>query len=127
MNTVERVMARRQVNAEIRTDPVEVSMIRRTKVEVPGGGWRWSAPTPQPKIEVLIMPAKRRMSDMQVNTEMGDIVDYPFILLARHDADIRRDDEFVWEGDRFEVMQIHIKEEVSVTAMVDYYGGAKNG
>lgn len=127
MNRTELVMARRQVDAEIKSDPIVVNMVRRTKIDVPGGGWRWSPPTQGPDIECLIMPTKRRMSEMQVNTEMGDIVDYSFILLARHDADIKRDDTFTWEGDQFEVQQVHIKEQVSVTAMIDYFGGAKNG
>lgn len=127
MNRTELIMARRQVDAEIKSDPVEVQMVRKTKESAPGGGWRWSSPTLGPTIEVLIMPAKRRMSEMQVNTELGNVIDYPFILLARHAADIRRDDTFTWEGDEFEVKQIHIKAQVSVTAMIDYFGGAKNG
>lgn len=127
MNRTELLMARRQVDAEIKSDPVNVQMVRRAKEDVPGGGWKWGSPTPGPILQVLIMPAKRRMSEMQVNTELGDVIDYPFILLARHTADIRRDDTFTWEGDEFEVQQVHIKAEVSVTAMIDYFGGAKNG
>ena len=120
-------MARRQIDAEIKTDPVMITPIRRTQVSDGAGGYRWGPPTPQEPVEVLIMPAKRRLSDMQVNTELGEVIDYSYIVLARHDADIRRDDTFTWQGDEFEVKSIHIKTEISLTAQVDYYGGTKNG
>lgn len=128
MSTVERLMARRQVEAEIKTDPVEIIVTRRTKVSDGAGGWRWGPPTPMPAQEVLITPAKRRLSDMLVNTELGQVVDYPYIILARHNADLKRDDVFFWQGDQFQVQTIHIETEVSITAQVDYFGGgAKNG
>lgn len=127
MHPTERLMHRRQVDAEINADPVRVTMERREKTSDGAGGFVWGSYVPQAPVEVLIMPAKRRMSDMLVNTELGDVVDYPFWLLARHTADIQPGDKFLWEGDTFVVKQIHIKVEASVTAQIDYFGGAKNG
>ena len=126
MNATERLMARRQVAAEIRTDPVEVAMIRREKIDDGAGGWRWDDESTQPPITVLIMPAKRRMGEMLTNTELGDVINYPFILLAHHNDDVRRGDHFYWEGDLFQVAVLHIKDEVSKTAQIDYYAGTKN-
>lgn len=121
-------MARRQVQAEIQTDPVDIIPTRKTKVKDGSGGWRWSPPTPidEPQT-VLIAPAKRRLSDMIVNTELGNVVDYPFILVAKHDADIEQDDTFSWNGEQFQVKSIHIKTEVSKIVQVDYFGGNTNG
>ena len=126
MNATERLMARRQVDAEIRTDPVAIALIRRTKIETPDGGWRWSEPTTLDPIVVLIMPAKRRVGDVTINTELGDVINYPFVLLGRHNHDIRRDDSFYWNGDLFQVEALHIKDQVSKTAMIDYFGGENN-
>lgn len=127
MKAVERIMSRRQVDAEIKADPVMLTFYRRTEIPDGAGGFTFSPPTPGSPVECLIMPAKRRMSFMQVNTELGDVVDYAYIILARHPADIKPNDTFSWEGDQFEVESVHIKAEVSVTAMVNYYGGNKNG
>ena len=127
MNPTERLMHRRQVNAEIKADPVMITPERRTKTSDGAGGWIFGSYEPQSPVEVLIMPAKRRMSDMLVNTELGDVVDYPFWMLARHDADIQPKDKFTWAGDVYEVRQVHIKMEASITAGIDYYGGTKNG
>jgi hypothetical protein len=124
---IERLMARRQVHAEILTDPAMITPVRKVKIDTADGGWRWSPPTPQVPVQVLIIPAKRRLSDMIVATELGNVVDYPYIILARHFADIKRDDTFTWQGEEFQVKTISIKTEVSITAQVDYFGGAKNG
>lgn len=126
MNATERLMARRQVAAEIRTDPVQIALIRREKIDDGAGGWRWGPESVQAPQTFLIMPAKRRMGDMITNTELGDVINYPYVLLAHHDADVLRDDHFYWQGDLFRVDTLHIKEEVSKTAMIDYYAGAKN-
>lgn len=126
MSRVETIMARRQVDAEIKTDPVSISIIRREKIDTLDGGWKWDDAEPLEPITVLIMPAKRRMSEMTVNTELGDVVDYPYIVLGYHYDDIQRDDSFYWNGDRFQVKTLHIKDQVSKTAQVDYYGGENN-
>lgn len=126
MNPTERIMARRQVAAEIASDPVEVAIIRRPKIDTGDGGWRWGEDATLPPITVLIMPAKRRLGEMTVNTELGEVPNYPYILLGYHDADIKRDDSFYWNGDRFQVKTLHIKDQVSKTAQIDYYGGTNN-
>lgn len=128
MSPVERLMHRRQVDAEIKADPILIVFERRAKVSDGAGGFIFGPYEPiDPAVEVLIMPAKRRMSEMLVNTELGTVVDYPFWMLARHDADIKPKDKFTWAGDVFRVEQLHIKMEASITAQIDYFGGTKNG
>lgn len=127
-NPVELLMERRQIDALINADPSLITPLRKSRVSAPGGGWRWADnPTPIGPYEVLIAPAKRRLSDMLVNTELGDVTQYPYIVVARHTAVLKKDDTFVWQGETFVVKSIHIKTSVSVTAQVDYLGGNRNG
>lgn len=127
MNRVEVLMARRQVNALILADPVMITPARKTQIDTGDGGWKWGPSTPQGQVQVAIVPAKRRLSEFLVNTELGKVVDYPFILLGRHTADIQKDDTFTWQGDQYQVKSIYIKTEVSLTAQIDYFGGTTNG
>lgn len=126
VSTVERIMSRRQVDAEIKADPVMIVLTRQEKVSDGAGGWRLSEPRDLDPQEVAIVPAKRRLSDMLVNTELGDVVNAPFIVLGRYNLDIERGDHFTWNGDDFKVDQVGIKEEVSKTCPVIYFGGTNN-
>ena len=119
-------MSRRQVDAEIKADPVDIILMRKTKVADGAGGWKWSDEAPLRPQQVTIVPAKRRLSDMLVNTELGDVVNAPYIVLGRYTLDIQRGDHFTWNGDDFKVDQVAIKEEVSKTCPVVYFGGTHN-
>lgn len=126
---VERIAGRRVVDAEINADPITIYPERRVKIDDNAGGWYWSdwLPVNDPDgYEVLITTAKRRLGDMTIGTELGDVVRSPYIVVARHDVDLRRDDRFLWNDDLFQVMGVQIKDEVQVTAQVDYFGGAHN-
>ncbi len=126
MTPVERIMSRRQINAMILKDFVNISFIRKTKVDVAGGGWRWSDPTPIDPQQVSLIPFKRRMSELLINTEIGDVPDLPYVLLGRHNLDIMPDDIFIYQGETFQVITIDLKREVRVAAHVDYFGGGNN-
>jgi hypothetical protein len=67
------------------------------------------------------------MTEFLVSTELGDVPDLPYTILGRHDFDVKKGDWFTWEGDKFEIITIDIKQEVRVAAHADYFGGAKNG
>lgn len=126
LSHVELITARRQVNAEINADPVDVELRRRTKINDGAGGWKWSDFVPLKAQEVTIIPAKRRLSEMLVNTELGDVVHAPYIILGRHNFDVQRGDRFTWNGDDFVVKEVAIKIEVAKTCPVDYFGGGTN-
>lgn len=127
LTRVEALMARRQVHAEIKADPEKIVFYRQEEVPDGVGGSTLTPLAPAFTAEVSIIPAKRRLSTMLVGTELGDVVNYSYIVLARAGVDIRRGDQFWWKGDHFTVQSIHIKTQVSVTAQVDYFGGARNG
>lgn len=121
------VMERRQIDALIRQDPVEVVFMRRTKISKPGNSWEWSDYTPvlvnnKPQIVVMI-PFKRRMTEFLVNTELGDVADLPYVIVGPHDLDVQRDDTFEIDGEQFVVRTIDLKKQVRKACQVDYFGG----
>ena len=121
-------MSRRQIDALIKADPIEVVFLRKEKVETPDGGWRWADPAPLPAQEVCLIPFKRRMTEFLKNTELGDVPDLPYVLLGRHDLDIQANDVFTYCGDKYQVITIDMAEpEVKTAAHIDYFGGGTNG
>lgn len=122
-------MERRQVEALIKYDPVEILFNRRTKISDGAGGYKWSpyAPLPVGPQEVTLIPFKRRLADMTINTEMGHVVNYPWTIVAVPEVDIERGDRFIHNGDEFEVKFLDLKEYVRKMAAVDYYSGTNNG
>lgn len=128
VSQTEKIVARRVVNAEIKADPIIIFPERRTKINDGAGGWKWSnwVPVTTDGFEVLITTAKRRLADMIAGTELGDVVRAPYVVIARHDVDLQRDDRFTWNGDVFTVTGVQIKTDVEVVAQVDYFGGVNN-
>lgn len=127
----ERIMARRQIDALIRADPVDIVIWRKLRVPDGAGGWRWSAPTPildgEPQ-RVTLIPFKRRMTEFLVSTELGNVPDLPYVVVGYHTLNIQREDTFTYNGDTFEVQTVDIEQkDVRIAAHVDYFGGATNG
>lgn len=126
VSNVERIMARRQINRMIEDDRVTVTFTRRERLSAPGGGWRWGNPRTLDPQEAGLIPFKRRMSDFVINTELGQVIDGAYVLLGRHDFDVKREDTFELNGERFRVKQVDVKTEIRVSAIIDYDGGPLN-
>lgn len=124
----ELVMARRQIDAMILADPLDVTFLRRQKVDTLDGGWKLSDPTPLAEAQqVRLIPFKRRMTEFLTNTELGNVSDLPYVLLGRHTLDIEKGDTFTWDEQTFEVITLDISEpEVKTAAHIDYFGGGIN-
>lgn len=120
-------MARRQIDALIKADPIGVIFHRRAKVPTPGGGWRYGPEVLLDTQQVTLIPFKRRMTEFLVNTELGEVADLPYVLLGRWDLNILPGDWFIYDGDKFEVKTIDLKDEVRVAAHVDFYGASTSG
>lgn len=128
MNRSELVMRRRNVLAFINADPTDVIFSRVTRVATTAGSWVESDPTPLPSSQrVRITDAKRRFTSPLVNTEAGDIPLSPYILLGKHDLDIRVHDVFSWRGSDYKVIAIHPDREERVMASIDNLGGVPVG
>lgn len=130
MPPVALIMERRQIDAIIKSDSVSVVLMRKTKIPTPDNSYRWSKPEPVYKPgtqndpqRVALIPFKRRLVDMLVNTELGDVETVPYTVVCYPNADILRDDEFEHDGNRFVVKWLDIKKTVRITAGVDYLGG----
>jgi hypothetical protein len=133
INLTERIMARRQIEALILSDPIYVTLYRQVRRKTSDGAWSLSASTPvevdgqvKPQ-QVTLIPFKRRMSEFLVNTELGDVPDLPYVLLGRHNLNIQRHDTFTWQGQQFQVQTVDLKEEVRIAAHIDYFGGSPHG
>ena len=121
-------MARRQVDAMINADPVSIQLRRREKIPLTGNSWRWGPEVTLAPQQALLVPFKRRLSEMLVNTELGDLVELPYVLLGRYNLDAQKDDRFTWNGDEFTLKSKDIGEpEVKAVFIVDYFGGETNG
>jgi hypothetical protein len=127
MSPVQLLMERRQIEALIKADEVTITLHRREKLAVPGGGWKWGPETELTPQRMALIPFKRRMTEFLVATEIGDVPDLPYMILGRYNLNIAKDDWFFWQGDKFEVQTVDIKQDVRIAAHVDYFGGLKNG
>jgi hypothetical protein len=130
MSPVALIAERRQIDAIIGADPVEVVFMRSEKIPTPDNSFYWGPRTPVYKPgtqndpqRVAMVPFKRRLTDMLINTEIGDVELVPYTLVCRHDADVKRGDEFELDGEQYKVKWIDIKKQVRITAGVDYQGG----
>jgi hypothetical protein len=122
VSALERMMGRRQIEAMIMSDPVDIVISRRERIAVSGGGWRWGTPVVLEPQQVTLTPFKRRMSDFVVGTELGNVTSGAYVVVGRYDLDIRRADTFELNGEEFEVRQVDVKDEVRKAAIVDYFG-----
>lgn len=123
VTVVERIMGRRQIDRMLDDEAVPIVFRRRTKVDTPGGGWKWGTETALPAQMVCLIPFKRRMTDFLINTEAGEVANLPYVLVGPHDLDIQEGDLFTYQGDEFEVKTIDFKREIRTAAQVDYHGG----
>lgn len=79
--------------------------------------------TLEPQV-VTVIPFKRRMSEIVMNTESGDVVSGDYVILGEDDLDIRREDTFTISSEHFRVIHVDLKTEVRKSALVEYYGGS---
>lgn len=124
---IETVMARRQIDALIRSNPLSLVLVRHARVEAPGGGYRKGEPTNIVPQTVTLIPFKRRMTEFMVNTELGDIPNLEYVLLGYYNTNIMRGDTFTYNGEQFEVDQVEFEKDIRVAAAIIYQGGLSNG
>lgn len=124
VDLVERIAGRRQVEQMIKDDPITVVFHRRERVAVHGGGWRWGSESARPPQEIALIPFKRRMTDFLVNTELGEVVNLPYVFVGRWNLDVEQDDWFTYGGDKYVIHTIDLKTEIRISGQVDYFGRA---
>jgi hypothetical protein len=123
---VELIMRRRSVYAFIDADKMDIVLSRNLPpIKNPGTGGYIKNPDSPSVLEpqgMRIVQNVRRYTDGIVNSEAGDIPDTEYRLIARHDADIEVNDEFVWLGEHYKITGIHTARTESVFAAIDLKG-----
>ena len=122
MNTVELIFRRRNVRAFIKADLVKVAFVRKVKVPTSAGGWTWQIQPPLAPQEARIVDSKRRYADVHVNTEAGEIDNWPYILLGYHDMDVQENDTFTVNGNTYQVKSVKADNQERTVCAVDFYG-----
>lgn len=107
---LEAQVQRRLTLAFIAADPKSISIVRKVKEPNGSGGFRWvhdSAAPDLPPQEMRLIPANRQLQERE--TPLGTKVSADMTLMAAHDADLKRFDEFVDQGITYQVLWVHEK------------------
>lgn len=123
LSQVELVMARRQVQAIINSDPEWVVFNRTTLVKQPDNSYKEGPSTPIAAQKVCFIPFKRRLTESIINSEFGEIPGQPYVLVGNYQLDVKRNDEFTWQGDKYVVQALDIKKQQHIVAQIDFKGG----
>ena len=90
--------------AFIKTQPVDITLVPRTKEKMPAGGYRWVEEAPRLAQTMRLIEPPNPMDPIQAADGIERAVE--FILLARFDAALGVYDVFDHVGSRWEVGQL---------------------
>lgn len=93
----------------IKSDPIYIIFSRPTLTETNAGGWVRGQPTTLTRQIFRLVPFKRRLSNMQITTTSGNTAKEEYVLVGLWNANVRRDDEFDYNGDHYRVVSIEPK------------------
>lgn len=90
----------------IRADWRDIILERPTKAATDAGSWIEGNPIQIGPQRFRLIPAKRRASNPEVDSQDGNIPIQDWTMIGYWDADIQPDDEFTLNGDRYKVTAI---------------------
>lgn len=102
-------LLRKNLKEFIKADPREITLQRVEKVPTDNGSWIEGDPEEIDPQIFRIVPMKRRLSNLEVDTQDGDIPLADFVLVGFWNADCQADDEFDLNGDKYKVVQVEPK------------------
>lgn len=118
---VELEAQRRQTDAFIKADHVDVILWRQEKVPNGSGGFVLSPAQPLPPQQFHLVPQNRQLEERQ--TLDGAVVRPDSVLIGYYDADIRRGDWFMNAmGKRYDVAWVNEKRDYEVRVELVYRG-----
>lgn len=122
-------MRRRNVQAFIDADPIELIVLREAEaVKNPAsGGYVKQADVPLASQKARIVQNVRRYTTGLVNSEAGDIPNTEYRLLGMHTLDLKIDDKFKWLGENYKVLGIHEARQESTFAAIQLLGPDNRG
>jgi hypothetical protein len=97
---------RKNLQIFIDADWRDIWIERPTKQVTDAGSWIEGQPENLPPQRCRIVPGKRRRGDTEVDSQDGNIPISAWDLVCPVDMDIRRDDEFVVDDNRYKVIQV---------------------
>lgn len=100
---------RQNLKEFIKADPISLVLMRPTLTKTAAGGYIKGASTPITRQTFRLVPFKRRLSESQVTSQMGNTQLLNYVLVGYWNANIRRDDEFEYNGDNYRVVSIEPK------------------
>lgn len=101
---------RRNLDAFIKADPVDVIFTRPTQVQnVSTGGWIKGTPVTLPPQQFRFVPFKRRLSDQTQNTQDGPLRLGDYIIIGKYSVDVEIGDEFGYNARNYRVKDIEPK------------------
>lgn len=107
---------RRLTKAFIDVRPATITLIPRSRVKKPAGGWVWEEQAPRaPQVVTISEPPT--LPRPTVTTD-GVEREVDFILIAEWNAQVARGDVFVHKGKDWEVVDLYIDNEYEVRALV---------
>jgi hypothetical protein len=97
---------RRNMKVFIEADYRDIWLERPTKTPTSNGSWIEGLPDPLAPQMFRLIPAKRRHSNPEVDSQDGNIPFQDWTMIGEYDADVQRDDEFTLNGDRYKVTAV---------------------
>ena len=98
-------LLRRNVDAFIKADPVELVLNRVQRVPTAAGGYTEETYDTPPQ-QFRLVPFKRRLTNQEANTQDGPIPHLDYVLVGRYNVDVEKGDFFDLNGDRWRVVGV---------------------
>lgn len=100
---------RRLLKEFVKADPREVIISRSVKIDSDNGSWTEGNPEVLDPQIFRLVPMKRRLSGLEVDTQDGHLQVEDWVLVGSVKSDIMADDEFDMNGDHFKVVRVEPK------------------
>lgn len=107
MDRIELLFHRRQTAAVLREDGRQVTLLRPSQTDSPGGGKKPGQPTPQAPQRAALVPASRMLPTLAPNDSDATLVQQiSWMVVMAWDANVQEKDRFELDGDTYEVTSI---------------------
>lgn len=119
---VEERIQRNLLKEFIASEPSQVVFNRPVIIETDAGGKKQGPPTILPAQTVRLVPFVRRLSKMTRDTPDGNIINLQYVVVGRHDLDVKMADFFVHEDGIYDVVSIEPNRRFRTAVNVTYRG-----
>lgn len=124
MDWAELIMRRKNVAEFIRAAPVDITISRLGQPTRTGAGGTIPGKTETlPSQRVRIVQNVRRYTAGIVNAEAGDVPNGLYVLIGKHNANIKAEDTFSAGGEKYIVLGVsELRKKEYTLATLDFYG-----